>query len=1494
MIIKKIGKILKWLFIVFLLLLLLLVIVLKTPSIQSNLAQRATKFLSNKYQTSIEIDKIDLSNFPDISLKGIVIKDHHNYPFIKVKTLKSSLLNWKNIINNKLEINTIDINEIHFVLKTYLGEKNQNIVILTDKFKTKNKKNSPEKDFLLTANKINLTNSSFDYYNENSQKKPIVFYKKIHSNIHNFKILGSNIFAEIKNTSLVDNYKIKVTNLNTYFTYTNKQMLFKKTTIATKYSYIETDIAFNYSRKDLSDFNNKVEIESSITKANVSLNDLHLFYNELGKTDKINFTTNFKGTLNNFKLQNLKLTSQENAVVHGDLHFKNAVNQEKGFSVNANLDNLTSDYSQLKRLLPNLLGKTLPSSFALLGRFTLKGKSYITTKSVDAQLAINSDLGQSISDLKITNITDIDNAKYKGKIELIDFNLGAIIKDSLVSKLSMIADIDGKGFIKETLNTSIIGHISKHQYKGYTYSNIDINGVFKQQHFNGDMTVNDANIKMTFKGLADLSKTTNSFKFKVNVAYANFNKLNLFKRDSISVLKGKIDIDLKGNTIDNMIGKVNFKDASYVNQNNLYKFTNFDISSAFKDSIRTLKVNSKDIINGKIVGKFKFAQLPLLAKNSLGSIYSHYKPDSVSSGQFLSFNFKIHDKIIGVFFPEISLDNKTFIRGKINSDKEKFELTFRSPKVKAYGNLIEKIHLQIDNKNPLFNTLLSIDKLDSKKYKIADLNLVNVTINDTLFLRTDFVGGEKLTEKYNLSLYHTINTENKSVVGFKKSDIIFKNQKWLINPTNNKESKVVFDENFKNFNFKKLNIISNKQEFVFEGFIKDKRNKDLKLHFNNIILDKITPRIDSISLNGIVNGNINYKQINGKTIPKLNLIINNFVVNDIKQGDLSIQASADNTFKKYSFSSNLIQNNIKKLSAIGAINLTPKEPIIDASIQLNNLNLKALSPLGGNTITNIRALVKGEIELTGALKNPDMKGDLFVREAGLTFPYLNTDYKIKGNQKISLHNQTFELNQTTLIDTEKQTEGLLTGSISHTNFKEWFLNLKINTDNLLVLNTKENEDTPYYGTGFINGSGTIIGLTNGLIIDVIATTNPGTEFIVPLSDINTIEENKLINFVNNNNSQKDNGRPDEIIFNKKGVTLIFDLTVTPDALTQIVIDKATGSVLRGRGDAYLAIEINTNGKFEMFGTYVVDNGVYELKNIVNKTFKVKQGGKIFWNGSPFDAYLNIVAINKVRANPSVLLENIQSTRDIDINLITNITGNLYEPQMKFDIKMPKASSLVQSELAYKINDENKKMTQFFSLLSLGTFANVEEFDFANSGNSLLLGTLSERISSVISNFLRDDDDLIQVGVNLEIGDRNRLNNNLRNDDQVDITFKTKIYKKIILNGVVGVPIGANTQSSLIGEFEVELPLNKKENFRAKAYSKQNEVQFDILDSEGYTQGIGLSYQFNWNNGSEFLEKIGLKKSKEKREKKRLKKLSLKKRRDSLKKLKKEALINFID
>src|SRR5690606_26755752 len=147
----------------------------------------------------------------------------------------------------------------------------------------------------------------------------------------------------------------------------------------------------------------------------------------------------------------------------------------------------------------------------------------------------------------------------------------------------------------------------------------------------------------------------------------------------------------------------------------------------------------------------------------------------------MEFDFDIDNKSVDVFFPEITLAPNTFIRGRVESDESEFRLTFRSPKIEALGNMLQGFNIQVDNANPLYNTFVEADSVSTSFYNFSEFSLINVTLRDTLFIRSEFQGGKQNSDVFNLNLFHTINEDNKSVIGIQRSDITFKENVWFLN-----------------------------------------------------------------------------------------------------------------------------------------------------------------------------------------------------------------------------------------------------------------------------------------------------------------------------------------------------------------------------------------------------------------------------------------------------------------------------------------------------------------------------------------------------------------------------------------------------------------------------------------------------------------------------------------------------------------------------------------
>ncbi|SNR52677.1 Family of unknown function [Lutibacter agarilyticus] len=1441
-----------------LIILAVLSLLLSLPFVQTKLGNSATSFLQKEFDVDIKVERIDMSILGSVQFENVLIKDHHADSLIYVENLESSLYSFTKIMNNKLEFGSISLDNFMLNIKTYKNEVDDGLTVFVDKFSSEDDSETPS-TFKLTSDALFLNKGYVEIIDENIENVTPIFFKNIKGLGNDFKIEGPNVSVAISDFSFVENHNINVTSFSSNFYYTKSAMQFLNTILETDTSNLAADIEFNYKREDFSDFNNKVNILGTLKESHISLTDLKSFYNEIGTEDVLYLTANISGQLNSLVIKNLKLKSEANAIIDGDLHLVNSFNTENGFSLEADFNNLTSDYEHLKILLPNLLGANLPVALKDLGNFKLKGKTYVTSNLISAKVLIDTELGVAETDLELSDLHNIENASYKGSIKTIDFKLGTILNDDLMGIVSLDAEIDGEGFSFDNINSSIKGVISKFEYNTYPYKNVSVNGIVKNKHFNGEMEVNDDNIKLNFNGLADFSKDVYKFDFKTAVDYCDLYKLNIFKRDTISILKGDIDINFTGNKLDNLVGEINFKNSLYTNQKGDYFFKDFAITSSNIDSIRTVTINSPEIIQGEVTGQFKFNELGKLVQNSIGSIYTNYEPFKVTQNQYLDFRFEIYNKIVELFLPEVVLSANTFINGTIDADKNLFKLKVKSPRVKAYSAQIDSVLLQIDNKNPLFNTQLIIDNIKSNIYNVSDLYLVNKTLNDTLYFGAQFKGGKYKTETYNLAFYHTFNKENQSVVGVQKSSFNFKNNEWFINPNNNDDNKLVVNAASKTYTFSPFLISSKEQSIDFSGVINDTISKDLKFNFKNVNLDAITPEIDSLNLEGIINGNIQYTEFNEMVRPSVNLSVTNFNINNSYQGNLDINVEGKNSVTQYLLDISLERENEVNFSAIGEIDFATPKPTLDVVINFEEFKLDAFSPLGEDVFNKIRGYAYGTVHATGLVSNPTMEGDLFLDEAGMYFPYLNVNYDFLGTSVINFRNQTFDFEDVTLRDVKHGTKASLTGTLKHQNFEVWSLNLAVESNNILVLDTEEEETSLYYGTAYFDGNATIVGPTDKLLIDITGKTNKGTHFIMPISDVKTAETSQLIRFINTDPFVEDEEIRKAFISDKlKGLTMNFNLEVTKEAVFEMVIDKVSRSYLKGSGEGNLQIELDTKDKFNMYGDFVIDNGIYDFKygGFISKPFSVKKGGVISWSGDPLTANMDIQAIYRVSANPRTLLENLNSSRKIPVDLITRFTGELFNSTIDFDIEIPNSSSTVASELAFKLS--NDKTTQFIALLVTGSFYN--EGDLGANSNTVLYGTGMDMLTNAFDNILNSDDSRFRLTPVYTVGENNAVDN-LDINDQVSLALDYQVNERILINGKVGMPIGTGTQTDIIGEVNVEFLMNEAGTLRSSVFNRQNDIQYSNQDEEGYTQGVGLNYQIDFDNSKELLEKLSLKKKK---------------------------------
>lgn len=1416
------------------------------PFVQTKLARYFMKSINDDFGIHMNVDEVQFTVFGGVKLKKVLIIDHHKDTLIYVKRINTSILGAKKILDGDLIFNDISLNGVLFNLKTYKKEKKTNLDYFVDAFGTS--KTPSKKKFLLTASSVGLSNGRFILSDENHETPVSVDFTRLKISLTNFKVYGPEIYANIQKMSFLDHRGVYIKNLKGNYSFTQQHMILDKMELKTEESTIKGYAALNYEIEDFSDFVNKVEFDFKFKSAKIASNDVRCFYNELGKDKVFKLRSHITGPLNNLKFLDLSLNDNRGTHLMGFINFKNLLGEEdQKFYMNGKFDHLSTNYTDLINILPNVLGKKLPVIIKKFGNVTLVGNTQVTTTSIHANLIAKTDLGKVTSKFIINDMDQDDKAAYKGYIVLNDFNIGNLLDNKNLSLVSVNLDVDGKGFSEKYLDTSLKGDVSKFAYNGYNYKNIKINGNFKLPLYKGSIVIDDPNLKMNFDGLVNLSNKESKYDFQIKVDNAELNKLH-FVNDSISKFNGDAIVDVQGNSIENLHGNIYISNASYVNSKNSYQFNDFNISSSFDEKrIRTIKVSAPDITNGTIVGNFKFAELNGLIANSLGSLYTNYKPVKVKKGQFLKFNFEVYNKIVELFFPEMKISENTIVKGIINSDNNEFKFNFNSPAITASDNSFDNIRVSIDNKNPLYNAYIELDSIKTKMYKIRDFSLINVTSKDTLFFRTEFKGGTKGKDYFNLDLYHTIDKNNKNIIGFSKSEIKLKNNLWFLNESNAANNRLIFDKKLTDFKLDDFIFSNKEQEIKLNGEFKGSTYKDVNLEFKDFDINALTSAQESFDISGNLNGKINFNQNKLIYKPTASLVIDDLKVNNYNLGVLKFDIKGDENLKKFTLYSTIENQDFESFSADGNFEIINKETLFDLNLKFDRFNLATLSSLGGDVISNIRGMVSGNATIGGSVKKPDINGRLFVSDGGLSIPYLNVDYALKDKTIIDLTDEKFLFRNNTLTDTKFKTTGTLNGVVEHKNFSDWKLDLAIGTKRLLVLDTQDSEDAAYFGTAFINGNATIKGPTDGLVIKVDAKSEKGSVLKIPINNAESVSENSFIHFITPKEKFNLQNGIVEKTRNYNGLELEFDLEITPNAEVEVILDRNSGHGMKGRGNGTLLFKINTLGNFNMWGDFLPYDGTYNFKygGLIDKKFNVKKGGSIIWEGNPMRAQLNLEAVYKTSANPALLLENSSVNKKIDVEVVIGIHGDLAHPEPDFMIEFPTIKSVMKSELESELSDKDVRQTQALYLLSTGSFLSKD------GSSQAVASSLYETASSMLGDIVHSSDEKFAMNFNVVSPD-NRPSS--QTDGRFEAIVSSKVNERITINGKIGVPFGGVHESSVVGDIDIKYRMNEDGSFNLHFFNKENDINY-IGQDIGYTQGVGISYEVDFDTFRELVDKM---------------------------------------
>ncbi len=1485
-------------------------ILFNSSFIQSILVKQATNYLSKQLKTEVSIEKVDIAFFNSVLLKDIFVKDLQKDTLLHIQELEAELYNvfldvekiflskliLKNLTFN-LKIDSLNISNLQFILDAFASDK-------------KEKDTVNQSNWKIICFDFELINTNFRYQKHDTIQHTYglnfndLYLYNLNLDIQGLTFSKDSILFDIENFSFKEKSGFALNELSAYKNVVNSKTInlndFKFVTAQTKFFSKEFRFVYN-SYEAFNDFINEIDLSVKIDKSTeIGLKDISYFVPDIkGYNQILNVSGNIFGKISRLFIDSLDIKYAKKTKLRSHISISGLPNIEKTFlfikidtlsTTRADLATIKSPKDSTKQLI------VIPQQLSNVGRISYIGEISGYINKIKAKGDIISNIGNINTKITIDR-TKTKNTNINGKIDAVNLNLGKLLDNE-----ENFGNITFKNTINININKSIEVEtntkIDSVMLYRYNYKDITLDGNFTQNKFFGNIVINDENLQTNFIGGFDFSYDVPLYEFSVFVNKIVPYKLNLYN-DSSFTASIILKTNFVGNKINNIDGNVYLILNEITNSKGQISNENIIIEAIpnYFDSTSIITINSQfaDIeLNGKIditdIAK-SFKRLVYKFVPTLKEIEDYNTKDSIitieiDSTKINNFEYKFNIKdtkiLSEMFMPEVKIAKNSLISGNYNSLEDSLKLTANIAQILFYNNYFNNLNinlitendslkLNIDAKEYTYNDNVGINNI--KIFTAINSNYTNTNIiwenNDSLYSSADI----------NLSAYLSRNEEtNKPIIKarIKPSELNLDNNIWALY-----SRQIIIDSTY--IRLKNITCINNNQLININGAISEKDNDTLFLKIIDFDLQNFNPltKPSGLSFSGLVNGETKLYNLYKNALFKTNDSITDMKLNNIYIGNLYLKSNVLENSSKIFLDARMQNRKIKSINFSGYY--SPKSKDLDFTGNINKFKFKLIKPFVKGILSRPSGIVYGDISLKGTTDKPQLSAKLKFARTIFTVDYLQTRYNFSDS--IFITSNKVEFNKIRLNES-MSSYAYLSGNISHNMFNNLNFDINLDAHNFLMLNTKVSDTTSFYGKAYLTGNIQVGGTPEDVEVNVSVKTDKYTQFFIPLSSNSTISDNNsFIKFESKDTTAKFKIKEKEISIS--GVKLNFDIDVNTDAEIQLIMDEKVGDIIKARGIGNLNLQINTLGKFNMFGKLTLYSGDYlfTLKNLLNKKFSIEKGGNITWTGNPFNALINLNAIYKIKKVPlyDLTLDDNSKDKKIAVNCNLYLKNKLMNPKISFGLDLSGAEDKTE-ELLKNLPEDNLNK-QILSLLVLKKFQALpgitSEISESNSTN-LVGSNTTEMLSNQLSHWLSQISDNFDIGVNYQLGDEMTTN-------ELEVALSTQLFNdRVSINSNVGVgggkidndnPSSKNNSedksNNIVGDVEIEVKLNKSGSVRLKGFTRANEYSSETYKESQYKQGVGISFRKDFNTFGDLFKdiwnNITFKKYREKRNKKKNKK-----------------------
>jgi hypothetical protein len=1339
-----------------------------------------------------------------------------------------------------------------------------------------------------TANlgRITLVNDNIKFDNDVQKVLPRgldfahMNIRNLNADIENLAYHPDSLLGRINSVTFSEKSGLKLNKFHTTFFYGPKGAYLKDLLAETPTSVIQKELIVGYPSIDaLTNNLGKLSINANLDGSKLGLRDILLLMPTMASMEPfksspktvLKINGRVTGTVDNLRIPNLEVSGFGNTYIKASAIAKGLPDVDKAY-LDLTINDFRTNRNDIVRLAPK---GTIPPTVSIPEDMRLKGTFKGTMKNFSTNMKLRSSYGAVDLVAALKSGKRKGSETYSANIKANNLNVGALTKQpQMVGMVTMSANISGAGLDPKTASLKFNGNVASAYVKGYTYKNLVMKGTASNGAYVANARMIDPNINFSLDAKANMNKKYPSVNATLMVDSIDLQKLGFTKE--VMRFHGKIVADVPTADPDYLNANIM---ATELLVNNAGKRINLDtvslISTANADS-SSLRLKTP-VFYAHMGGKYKLTQV---GPAVLDVINKYYNTNLVTgtpaakikySPQQFTFDARlVKTPLIDKFAPDLKQLDPVLINGRFNSTTGELVVNGSMPKVIYGTNTVNNMKLAINTGNNALNYGLTVDEI--KVGSSLDLLYTSVTgsaQNNKLGISLQVRDAAK-KERYRVAGVFSV-IPNEYQFSFLQDGVMLDYTAWAVNPSNALEfgNKGILARNFS---------LTNSNQVLSINTPSGQYNAPISIDFKNFKIETITKmaKQDSLLVGGTINGNAVVSNFQKSPAFEAAINVNDFNFKGDTVGNIALKVN-NQTANAYAAQMSITGKGNQV--DLNGMYYTAPEGRFDLNLNIVNLGVKSIEGFSFGAIRNSSGNITGALKITGTTAAPAVRGNINFNKVAFNVSMLNS-YFTMPKESITFNDEGIRFNDFTLLDSTNN-KAIITGSIYTKTYTDFKFGMDIRADNFRMINSTKADNQLFYGKLFMDANVKVRGDMAKPVVDATLTVNEKTDmvFVLPTADPAAEDREGVVEFIDQSAPkmdsillarQLDSLKKSEL----RGLDVTATVNINKNANFTIVIDERNGDVVQLKGEAHLNGGIDPSGKINLTGTYVVNQGSYNLQYAtVSRKFNFKPGSTITWTGDPTSANIDLTAIYVANVPPIDLVasqlgdaNNTQYKQKLPFHVDLNLRNELLKPEISFDITLPDSNYNVSGEVTSTVNtrlnqvrqDPNELNKQVLGVLVLGHFIGDNPLQ-SQGGSAGVEGAIRSSVSSLLTDQLNNLAGGLISGVDLDFGltsGQDYSSGTAQNRTDLNIGVS-----KRFLNDRLTVSVGNNFNlegaqqgqktSNIAGNVSVNYKLSKDGRYSLRAYRKDEYV---VIQGQIIETGLGFSLTVDYNRFREIFRK----------------------------------------